>query len=145
MCEGAGVFRDMKAAQIAGELCHYVHKEMMPRPKKFKDSFLFFVKQMPLGALMYSFEYAFQSFIMWLGFQLFYPLPYIKCVGIFIVLRMIRSGVVTLKSDKAYDFLKMRNKKLTVAAMRDLEKKLVAGEISYCKMIELINERFEEK
>jgi hypothetical protein len=32
--------------------------------------------------------------------------------------------------------------KLTVAEMRDLEKQVINGEISYSRMIEIINERF---
>jgi len=100
--EGAGVFKDGEAAKVAKELCDFINEHTIPKPKSFKDAVQFFFKHAWKGMFMYAIQYLYQSLIMHLGFLLFYPVPYIKCVGIFIVLRMFRSGIVNMKPDNHY-------------------------------------------
>lgn len=100
--EGAGEFQSTWAKKLGDDLCRVIDEHTLPKPKGLIEAVKFFFKHAWKGAIMYSIQYAYQSFIMWLGFLLFYPLPYLSCVGIFIVLRMFRSGVVTLKPTNHY-------------------------------------------
>lgn len=88
--------------EVQDKIINHIEENYIPKPKGLIDSIKFFFKHAWKGAIMYSIQYAYQSFIMWLGFLLFYPLPYLSCVGIFIVLRMFRSGIVNLKPTNHY-------------------------------------------
>lgn len=98
--KGAGVFESTRAKEIGEKLCDYIIANTIPKPKGLKERLIYFFKYTIKGALIYSLWYLFHSFLLWLGFLLVYPLPFLKVFGIFIILRMVKVGIIELKTDK---------------------------------------------
>lgn len=82
-----------KVAEIIGNT-------MMIEPKKFKDQWIFFLKQFPKATITAFFNYSFQSLLLYLGFRLVWPLSYWECFGIWIILRAIRNGIYESSTTK---------------------------------------------
>ena len=55
----------------------------------------------------------------------------------------LKTAKTVLYADLMADFaMSVKPKRLTVADMRELDKKVASGKISYSRMVELINEHF---
>lgn len=70
-----------------------LQKNCIPKPKGLKEAFAFFFQNYPKRTILYLVDYCYHSTLLYLGLLLCYPLTWNMCFGIFVTLRMVRSGI----------------------------------------------------
>lgn len=89
-----------KLKEVSDTLCKKIFEVTVPIPKTFFARIKFFFKDFHKGVIMYFIQYAYNSFMMWCGFKLVFPIQYWTCFGIFMILRTFKMGVIDLKTQE---------------------------------------------
>lgn len=106
-----GVFKDEQASQIARDIITSIKENTIPKPKTFKQKFTFWISSFVSGFLIYSVHYFGIAFLLWLTLKLWFPLPYLMCLGIFATLRVLYVNVTKMSRQKNKRLMKKwRNK-----------------------------------
>lgn len=94
---GAGEFKSQQAGEVANELCEYVHRHMIPKPKSMWAKIKHQLKCMFYGTIPGVIVYLFFGLLLWLAMNTYIKMTYFECVGIFITLRVVKHGIIDLK------------------------------------------------